>query len=188
MTPSWAGPKGLKPSDFVLAATAGHEGLCRDGRHVRVRAGVLGRGVRLDPGSRTRRSGDPVAIATYLGVSDTFDASIDFPVGTRTRTRSTTRPSWTRSAAARSPPSKESDHLRAAHRSGLILHMAAAARRAAEHVACACPRVRTASYGYEAPSPSGSATPLLRWLPRCPAPGRTAATPCRTSSRLTAAR
>ena len=129
---------------FVLAATAGHEGLRRDGRHVRVRAGVLRRGVRLDPGSRHARSGDPVAIATYLGVSDTFDASIDFPVGTRTRTRSTTRPSWTRSAAAGSPPSKESDHLRAAHHSGLILHMAAAARWAAEHVACACPRVRTA--------------------------------------------
>jgi hypothetical protein len=56
------------------------------------------------------RSGDPIAIAAYLGESDQFDRSMaDFPSATPTRTSGTTRPSSRQSIPDGCRPSRASD-------------------------------------------------------------------------------
>ena len=60
----------------VLASVARHEGLGRRRVNGPGRARVLRRRVRLDVARAHARSGDPVALAAYLGKSDSFDQSI----------------------------------------------------------------------------------------------------------------
>ena len=77
---------------LLRPSALGYEG--RIGRQTHTRRVLrLRRPVRLDPGPRPRPGGDEVAIAAYLGKSDTFDHAVaDSPSPTPMSTTATTEP------------------------------------------------------------------------------------------------